>query len=215
MLASQPSLFGVPQGVRTTDDYYTPAWIFERMGLQFDLDVAAPPEGVPWIPAGRYYTKADDGLHAPWVGRVWMNPPYSQATPWVSRFIEHHHGVCLVPHAKSAWHNRLWAVADGVVVPERFFDFTGGPSGGSIMLPVWFAAFGDECVEAIGHLAPFHRRCLVRQARRQPLRVRARGAKSSGNPPATAQRSLHGLCERWANSPRSSNEDIGTTPREL
>lgn len=143
-----PPLFGVPQTQATPDDYYTPAFVFERMGLEFDLDVAAPPSGCPWIPAKRFLTMEDDGLSAPWEGRVWMNPPYSQATPWVRRFIVHGHGVALMPHAKSAWHPTLWAAADAVVVPDAFFDFVGG----SIMLPVWFAAFGAECVEAIGRL---------------------------------------------------------------
>lgn len=141
-------LFPTPQEMVTKDDYYTPAWVFERLGLRFDLDVAAPPGGVPWLPADHYYTQADNGLTQPWTGRVWMNPPYSAATAWVSKFIEHRHGVALVGHAKSAWHPRLWAEADAVAVPFEFFDFVGG----SVWLPVWFAAFGAECVEAIGRV---------------------------------------------------------------
>lgn len=69
-LASQPALFGVPQTQLTKDDYYTPREVFERLGLTFDLDVCAPPGGVPWVPARRYYTTADDGLSQPWFGRV-------------------------------------------------------------------------------------------------------------------------------------------------
>jgi hypothetical protein len=38
-------LFPVPQTVTTSDDYYTPPHIFERLGLTFDLDVCAPPGG--------------------------------------------------------------------------------------------------------------------------------------------------------------------------
>jgi phage N-6-adenine-methyltransferase len=142
-------LFAEVQGQPTRDDYYTPPHVFERLGLRFDLDVASPPGGVSWVPADRFLTMAEDGLSAPWSGRVWMNPPYSNATPWVRRFIEHGHGVALVPHAKSAWHPLLWESADGVAVPsDGYFDFIGG----SIMLPVWFAAFGSECVEAIGRM---------------------------------------------------------------
>lgn len=152
MTAGNPRLFSVQQEQLTRDDYYTPAWVFERMGIEFDLDVCSPPGGIPWIPAARFYTQADDGLLQPWVGRVWMNPPYSQATPWVQRFMQHRDGVMLIVHAKSAWHNTLWSCADGVVVPDAYFDFIGGPNGGSIFAPVFFAAFGDECVEAISHL---------------------------------------------------------------
>lgn len=32
----QPALFGAAQTQLTSDDYYTPAWLFERMGLTFD-----------------------------------------------------------------------------------------------------------------------------------------------------------------------------------
>lgn len=147
-MSTQVPLFGVAQGQATPDDYYTPRFVLETMGLTFDLDVAAPPGGVPWVPATRFLTMEDDGLSAEWVGRVWMNPPYSQATPWVRRFIEHGHGVALVPHAKSAWHPLLWAAADAVAFPDRYFDFVGG----FIKLPVCVAAFGDECVQAISRL---------------------------------------------------------------
>lgn len=112
----QPPLFGAPQTQLTSDDYYTPAWVFERMGIEFDLDVCAPPGGVPWIPAKRFYTMEDDGLAQPWEGRVWMNPPYSDCTPWVQRFIDHASGVCLLPTAKSLWLNLLWASGAGVVL---------------------------------------------------------------------------------------------------
>jgi hypothetical protein len=153
-LALPQRLFPVAQESRTSDDYYTPAWVFERMGIEFDLDVCAPPGGIPWIPARRYFTQEDDGLARPWEGRVWMNPPFSNSAPWVRRFIAHGHGVCLVPHAKSRWHIDLWTASAGVALPEAgFFDFVGG----SIFIPVWFAAFGDECVEAIGRLGTVRR----------------------------------------------------------
>ena len=148
-VAVQPNLFGVEQTARTSDDYYTPAWVFERMGLEFDLDVAAPPGGIPWIPAKRFFTMEDDGLAQNWHGRVWMNPPYSACTPWVDKFINHRHGVCLLPWAKSAWTIRLWGEADAVVLPERWFHFAVSEGSGSISSAVFLAAFGDECVEAI------------------------------------------------------------------
>jgi len=158
MSAHTPPLFEYGQQQLTSDDYYTPAWVFERMGIVFDVDVCAPPGGVPWIPAERFYTMADDGLAQPWEGRVWMNPPYSQTSAWVRKFIVNRAGVCLVPHAKSAWHIELWNAADGVGVPtDGFFNFVGGPRNGSIFIPVFFAAFGEECVDAIGRLGVVRR----------------------------------------------------------
>lgn len=157
MSAGQPRLFAAQQEQTTTDDYYTPPWVFDRMGIGFDLDVASPPVPLSWIPAKRFYTMEDDGLLQPWEGRVWMNPPYSQVTPWVMKFIEHRNGVCLVPWAKSNWTIRLWAEADAVVVPYTWFKFSGGPSDGSISSAVLFAAFGEDCVEAIGRLGTIRR----------------------------------------------------------
>lgn len=144
---SMSVLFPVEQSAKTSDDYLTPRWVFDTLGLEFDLDVASP----PWethVPARRCFTKAEDGLTQPWAGRVWMNPPYSEATRWVDRFIDHRHGIALMPWAKSAWTIRLWTAADAIALPPRIFDF----DGGSISYMVLFAAFGDECVEAIGRL---------------------------------------------------------------
>ena len=145
--AVQPRLFGVEQEALTSDDYYTPTWVFERMGLDFDLDVCAPPGGVPWIPARRFFTMADDGLSQPWEGRVWMNPPYSNCTPWSKRFIAHGEGVCLVQMSKGAWCKELCDTCDAFVIAGSL-PFVGG----DIFMPVFFAAFGDECVEAISRL---------------------------------------------------------------
>lgn len=145
-------LFPVEQSERTSDDYLTPKWVFDTLGLEFDLDVASP----PWethVPAKRKFTKADDGLSQPWEGRVWMNPPYSKVTPWVGKFIDHAHGVCLLPHARAGWHERVWNTADGIAHPGRFY-FDGGAE---ISMPVFFAAFGEECVQALSRLGRVRR----------------------------------------------------------
>ena len=148
---SQAVLFGVEQAELTSDDYYTPAWVFETMGLTFDLDVASPPGGIPWIPAARHFTMADDGLAQEWHGRVWMNPPYSGTSPWADRFIEHGHGVCLVPHSRSAWWGRLWN-SNAAIADAGMFRFYRDGKYENVFMPVVFAAFGDECVDAIAKL---------------------------------------------------------------
>ena len=33
----------------TSDDYYTPPFIFESLDVEFDMDVCAPANGVPWF----------------------------------------------------------------------------------------------------------------------------------------------------------------------
>ena len=144
----QPALFGAPQTQLTSDDYYTPAWVFERMGLEFDIDVCAPPGGIPWIPAKRYFTMDDDGLAQEWTGRVWMNPPYSAPRQWIERFRAHRNGVCLVQTSKSTWFYELWNDADGIAFHSETVPFVGG----QVFMPVCFAAFGPECVEAISRI---------------------------------------------------------------
>lgn len=143
------TLFPGQQSEKTSDDYLTPSWVFDVLDLTFDVDVASPPWATH-VPAKRAFTKAEDGLGQPWSGRVWMNPPYSEATRWVDRFIEHRHGIALMPWAKSAWTIRLWAEAEAIALPPRIFDF----DGGSISYMVMFAAFGQECVAAIKRLGP-------------------------------------------------------------
>lgn len=150
-------LFPVQQEQLTSDDYYTPKWVFDALGLRFDLDVCSPPGGVEWIPAERHYTQADDGLTSPWEGTVWMNPPYSNATPWVRKFMEHRNGVCLVPHAASAWHPTLWADAHAWHVPVRFQFQCADVRNGFPFMPVFFAAYGEECVEALRNIGPIRK----------------------------------------------------------
>ena len=147
-------LFPVEQSHKTSDDYLTPRWVFETFGITFDLDVAAPPWNTH-VPAARKFTKADDGLNQPWEGRVWMNPPYSKPKAWADRFIEHRNGIALLPFSQSQWTIDLWNTDAAVMLPPKWFDFEGirpGFSTGSMWCPIFFAAFGDDCVEALHNL---------------------------------------------------------------
>lgn len=91
------TLFALPTDsyAVTSDDCYTPRWVFDAMGLNFDIDVAAPPGG-PWhVPCRRYYTAHDDGLAQPWDGLIWCNPPYSAFLPWAQRWARHDTGTLM------------------------------------------------------------------------------------------------------------------------
>lgn len=128
----------------TSDDHYTPAWVFETMALTFDLDVASPPGGIPWIPTERYYTIHDDGLTQPWDGLVWCNPPFGAATVWANRWSTHPDGVFLGPFAASAWLHRLIAASDVVWIPPTKLDFEAPEGGrGSISYMTFVAGRGQ------------------------------------------------------------------------
>ena len=105
---TQPRLFNTRQEGVTSDDYFTPKWIFDALGIEFDLDVACPADGPLYTPCKAYYTQEDDGLAQCWSGKVWMNPPYSEPNLWVQKFIEHDNGIALLPFAKSKWCQSLW-----------------------------------------------------------------------------------------------------------
>lgn len=100
-------LFPTVNSGTPNDECYTPPYIFEALGLTFDLDVASP-EKTTFVPALRRYSKQHDGLVMPWEGLVWMNPPYSKPLPWVERFIDHANGIALVPSSQGKWMKMLW-----------------------------------------------------------------------------------------------------------
>ena len=153
----QQTLFSAEQTDRTSDDHYTPKWVFDLLNVTFDIDVAAPPGGIPWIPAKRYFTMADDGLSQPWNGLIWMNPPYSNSGPWVDRFIEHGNGICLLPLATSHWLVKLWNHPEtrsvmGFEPNKTDMKFHKGDKMKKILFPVAFWSIGAQATEALTKL---------------------------------------------------------------
>ena len=134
---------------QTSDDYYTPTWLFDQLGLTFDLDVACPVGGALWVPAHRYYTKIDDGLTSPWHGCVWMNPPYSKPQPWVTKWINHNNGFALLPTNGGKWLKELWeSPAKGVFLGRLAFTRNGKQNKNSpLNIVLW--AIGHNNIEAL------------------------------------------------------------------
>lgn len=159
------------------DERYTPDWIFEGMGLTFDVDVAAPVDPAQRrAPALRYLTVHDDGLTAPWEGLVWMNPPYSDATAWARRWTEHPDGVCLITVSGSEWVPALCERA-AVFCFVPGVDFTSPvPGQAGIPWPTFMAAQGAGTV-GLARLAqvqnwPVFARRRWRPLRDEPMRFR-------------------------------------------
>ena len=135
----------------TSDDYYTPPFIFEALGLHFDLDVCSPPNGAPWIPANAFLSPVEDGLATDWHGKVWMNPPYSKPALWVSKWLSHGNGLGLVPMSKSQWFDTLWeseAVA-AISMPNKMkFMKPNGETMG-IFMPCLLIGIGADNIKAM------------------------------------------------------------------
>jgi len=140
-------------------EWYTPAWIFERLSIEFDLDPSSPHDYVTAVPAKTKYTIFDDGLSKPWIGRVWMNPPYGPDTGfWMRRLISHGDGIALVfSRTDAEWFQEAMASASATLlvrgriafVPSHENSHKKGRSGaGSAMF-----AFGEKNATALQQLA--------------------------------------------------------------
>ena len=138
---------------KPNDEYYTPAWIFETLGIVFDLDVASPTDPVEWLPAKHRYDIETDGLLSPWFGNVWMNPPFSKQKPWIEKFIDHSQGIALLPWAKSKSLNLIWDKADGIVMLPSNLKFQHRIEGTKgIFVSCGLFAFGQKNLKALERL---------------------------------------------------------------
>lgn len=142
-------LFAVPVQERETDERFTPRWVFDALGESFDTDPASPVGLETFVPASTRYTREDDGLAQAWSGFVWCNPPFSNATPWAERFIDHGHGLWLGPVANSAWFSRMLRTADLVWMMRDFAFVHPTHAGKRSSMPLAMFAYGDRAVDAI------------------------------------------------------------------
>ena len=142
------------QSVGATDEWYTPAYVFEAMGVRFDMDPAAASSPTPsdgWCDHHDSY----DGLIGPWNGFVWLNPPFGRRNgiaPWLGKFRAHRNGIALTPDRTSApWWQEAAADMDLLlfVSPKiRFIDSSGRP-GTSPAQGTSLMALGDRGCAAL------------------------------------------------------------------
>jgi hypothetical protein len=113
--------------VGATDEWYTPPWLFEKLGLCFDIDAASPgPQVVPWIPARNH-----NGI-----------------VPWLTKLANHGDGLALVPNRTGAdWWQDFAARASGLLFVRGKIRFLrpdnsegASPGYGNVLL-----AFGSVC----------------------------------------------------------------------
>lgn len=133
----------------SNDECYTPQWVFDALGIRFDLDVCAPKGGTGIVPADNHYSLEEDGLTSPWFGRVWLNPPYSNATPWIDKFVNHGNGIALVLTSKSKWFHNLYTNTDAMMLMPTNMKFLKDGKNYAIQFQTAMFAMGNECVDAL------------------------------------------------------------------
>ena len=126
------------------DECYTPKYIFDALGVEFDLDPCSPEVGGV-VPAQHRYHLPGDGLSVNWFGFVWVNPPYSKPAPWVEKWLNHGNGLLMVLTTKSKWYKALWDDERTVTVnlhPPKFDVLNSTPR--QIAWPVNIWAIGEQ-----------------------------------------------------------------------
>lgn len=152
------------RGPHTTDDWITPKWLIERLGI-FDLDVCASFEQ-PWPCAVLSLTAEHNGLALPWHGTVWCNPPYGKQTAlWLERLAAHGDGIALVFARTETrmFFAHVWPKATSLLFLRGRLTFcypdgTGSKAGHNSGGPSVLIAYGRsaatrlECVKDLGAL---------------------------------------------------------------
>lgn len=172
MTAPTPDLFGAEHTPARSmgshqshgggaDEWLTPPDLLAALG-PFDLDPCAPIDR-PWDTATRHLTIADDGLRAPWEGRVWLNPPYSRADAWLTRLAAHGHGTALVFARTETrlWFTHVWPHATGLLFlrGRLHFHYRDGrrapANSGAPSVLVAYGAWDAAYLRAARHLGAY------------------------------------------------------------
>lgn len=161
--------------VNEGDEWYTPRWLFDALGIRFSIDVCAPLDRTfSSVPAEQHFTIEDDGLAQPWEGTVWCNPPYSKPEPWARRMIHHGDGLLLTHVPMNAgWCIDVWEACDAIRLFQAM-EFV-RPDGTS-QRPAWWlqlAAFGPAATEALARLQPLGDAALNKRRVASPMWRRA------------------------------------------
>lgn len=123
-----------PAGISNeNDEWYTPPWMFEALGVEFDLDPCSPGAPPSFVRAKRHLTKADNGLAAEWSGRVWLNPPFSYKRAWYERLVAHGNGIALMPN-RTETHDLqeyMRAASALLFLKGRIYFWRGSAPGGN------------------------------------------------------------------------------------
>ena len=139
------------------DEWLTPPEILRALG-GFDLDPCAPHASRrPWEMATRHYSLEDNGLAQPWVGRVWLNPPYGRETArWLDRLADHGDGVALIfaRTETDMFFRHVWGRADAVLFLRgrlHFHHVDGRRAGANAGAPSCLVAYGRNNADRLAN----------------------------------------------------------------
>lgn len=133
-----------------TDEWSSPRELVEPIDEAiggFDLDPCSGAERSPF--ATDTYTEDDDGLAQPWMGTVWVNPPYSAVSDWVDKAVtelEAGNAETIVFLCKgdssTEWWQTAAEAASCVLAIDRRLKFGDGEN--SAPFPSHIFVFGDK-----------------------------------------------------------------------
>src|SRR4051812_27394053 len=88
MITTPPTLVDLD-----SNEWYTPPTLLapvRELWGEIDMDPASCDEAQKVVQATTFYTKATDGLAQEWWGRVFLNPPYGDPLPWITKLTRHY-----------------------------------------------------------------------------------------------------------------------------
>jgi len=137
-------------------EWYTPKPYLERARQvlgEFDLDPASSPIAQEQVRAMRYFTVEHDGLAHEWRGKIWCNPPYSEAGKFVDKLLAEldagrvTEAMLLVnAYCDTRWFHRAASACAAICFPLGRIYFE-RPDGDQMKQPAYgsaFIYFGDQ-----------------------------------------------------------------------
>lgn len=109
-----------------SDEWFTPKYVFDALGCNFDMDVACPKDLTHIkTPAGLFIS--ENSLQIDWSGFIWMNPPFGDKDnkiDWLNKFFNHGNGIALTPDRTCTdWWHYAFDRSGAVLFPKGRVNF--------------------------------------------------------------------------------------------